>query len=224
MPLYATVGEDLRVPYPGGTAPGSTTWRYRDGTGATVGTLTGQALVLNGALIPGSAHTLPGASLFAYRFLSFSDRPSEMISVTVTNPYMLTATPAQARGVIGLNEAEILDDDLDFVAAALALDVFSEGVFRPLLASSRNAQRLVVLDALLALEASMRARIAQSMSTDAVKFTRFAGLDVGEVLDEIKSERHGLATELFGAEAVPAIPTPTLFTLGATRDDPFPGA
>lgn len=224
MRLYVAVGDTLRVPYPGGTAPGSTTWRYRDGEGLTVGTLVNQSLTANAALIPATAHTLTGGALFAYRYLQFSDRMPELISVTVTNPYMLTANPAAARALIGFNEAEIADEDLDFTAAALALDIQMGGSFRPLLATSPDAQRLVLLDGLLGLEASMRARVAQSMSTDAVAFSRFRDLDVGDILDELKAQRHQLASSLLGTTAILAIPVPTVFTLGATRTDPFPGA
>lgn len=189
-----------------------------------MGALVNQPLTTNAASIPGTAHTLVGAALFAYRYLQFSDRLPETISVLVTNPYMLTATPAQARGLIGFNEAELADGDLDFIGAALALDIQMEGAFRALLATSLDAQRLVLLDGLLKLEASMRARVAQTMSTDAVAFARFRDLDVGAILDDLKAQRRELASGVLGSTAVDDVPIPTIFTLGATRDDPFPGA
>lgn len=220
--IYAFEGEPAVVAPPKGVDL-TGTWSYRDGGGAVVAGLNSVAYASGQVVIPAAAHTLIAPSLFALRFVRFSGS-TETVSVTVIKPYMLTATTTAARTLIGFNEAELPDGELDFHGAALDLDVKAAGAFRPLLATSTEAQRLVLLHALVLIEPSMRARIAQSMSTDAVAFSRFRDLDLGDVLDAIRGERDELGARLIGAAAVPELPAPTVFALGATRDDPFPGA
>lgn len=222
--LYAVEGVGLFVPYPKGTAPVGCTWSYRGGDGALVGGLSAQAIASNGAVIPLGGHTLTAPSLFEFRSLLFSHpQGQETVSVTLTKFYMISTTAQEARGLVGLNQAELPDEDVDFINAALDLDISSAGAFRTALRTSRAAQRLLLLHTLLLAETSLEMRVAQKMASDTVSFTRFNGADLAQNLSRLRNERDLLLTSVLGQTA-PTLPTRTVFTLSATRTDPFPGA
>ncbi len=220
--LYAVEGMGLFVPYPKGTPPIDCTWSYRGGNGlAAGGTSATEPLSNGGALLPPGGHSLPSDALFDFRVLTFSHLlGQEIVSVTITKFYLITSSSDTARNLIGFNEAELSDNDLDFVGAALELDISVQGAFRGLLASSLNAQRLLLLHTVLKSEQSLANRMAQKMSSDAVSFSRYSNVDLRPLLDELRRERDTLLNSVLGQSPEVLAPR-TVFTLSTTRTDPF---
>jgi hypothetical protein len=210
------------------------TWTLRNDAGAVVAGFSNVALSnAAGATtalvdIGTLGNQLANGATTTARFLEVSWVAAGGVRYRSVTPYRIAAwvglsiTPSDVRGLVGLNEAELPDADLDLVGAALALRAEIGNGFPT---GAAVDQRLVALRSFLDMKASLPLRVASAMSSDNVAFKRLANLKVDEVITRLEAD-YGAALALVSptAAALNAPPTPTVLTKARSTLDPITGA
>ena len=209
-------------------AIGSATWLLRDATGTALqaespAIVRGDGYAIS-VTLPGTLHGALGARFLVVGWTS--DGGQERL----THPYRVvrwfphTVTPQDVRNELGLNsEYELLDADVDLVAAAEMVEVSVPNLIAILAnadSTTLYANRAVALRAALNLGNSLQLRAAASMSSDTVKFSRFAKVDFGLILKRMLEEYGDILQTLRSAETT----VPTIFSLSTPASDPITGA
>jgi hypothetical protein len=230
MHVWTDEGATLVVTLDPPAALNSVVWTLRDGAGAVVNGLSAQAAPnLAGATsvlvtLPGSANAKAPTTAVAYRYLETRWAGLDGLIGRAVSHYRvvdwmpLTASATDARALTGLNRAELPDDDVDILTAALSLRSEIGSTFP---GPSPQDQRLIALRAVLDLRASLMLRVAASMSSDSIAFERFSALKLEDVFARIQGEYDRLLAVSAPTLVTPA--TPVIFSTVGPTTDPFTG-
>ena len=209
------------------------TWTLRDDTGAVM--LGHNNVVMsNEAEADSVLITVPGVAnvkasgVVVGRFLEVAWEATGGLKKRLVHDYRicdwisLSVTPAFVRGLVGLNEAELPDDDLDLVSAVLKLRGAIGNSFP---SSEATHQRLVALQALLDIKNSLALRVAATMASDNVSFKRLSSIDMDATIAKLEAdfeETLALVDPELAAEQAP--PVTTVMTKIGSNPDPITGA
>lgn len=210
----------------------SATWTLRDDTGAVVDSRSNVALnnegnaTLVSVLVPQSANQKGGSETVSYRFLEVSWASAggrthrTTVAYRIASWVALSATKGDVRGLLGLNDAELPDDDIDLMGSALAL---RETIGASFPNGTTNSQRLICLHAALSLRNSITLRVASAMASDNVSFKRLADLDIDAIMYRISGDYDATFLAVAPGLAV-SFPVPTFMALAGPTTDPITGS
>lgn len=223
------VREDFVVPDPSTVAVLKI--RTRNGTITHTETVTnpvGSNLVF---MVPNTVNVLSGSNTSEIRSaaLTYMFKGTEQLLVqhyTVTQYIGFTVTPQGVRTLIGLDNAELEDHEIDLISAYYALAAQNGTTFTTAFATEgykgNQANKAVLLQAAIDLAISIPQRLAQKTEEEKASFQRLTKLDpyklmakldteLGQVLDTLKDT----TLVVIGAAA---------FRVAQPTIDPFTGA
>ena len=136
---------------------------------------------------------------------------------------LYSATPADVRAYIGINDAELRDDDIDLNAAYLALKrdlgaLDLDAAFQTGDSLALVANNAVVYQAVLTMLPGLQFRVAQKEQDDTQAYTRLKELDFEALRRSTVARLSEAKREILGEQIL----GPTLFVV-ANVDDPIVG-
>lgn len=207
--------------------PDSAAFQVRDPSGALLLSGSMPAATTSEPLeIPAPQNVLGDGNSFETRFVliqflhdghAFEHRLSYRIA-----PFLpFTGTPGQVRAELGLDPAELPDEDIDLPSAYLELVANAEAAFTAaFLASSVRglaANQAVVLQAAVNVVHTLEMRAAATMRSEDHLFSRFTGIDFAALAARLQNRLAKLISTASG-ETVSLTTGGALFTLSTPTD------
>lgn len=224
----------ITIPFMAGNQPvvpdvGSVTYTIRDQLGTPMTGLTDIAYVTTSTsfqmqiLVPSSAHQIDSARRFERRGVIVKFRVGGA-EVQMSRGYRVvpevahTVTPNQVRAFIGIEEHELPDDDIDVMAAFLAVEKIVGAPLATALTSGTTdelaANTMICMRAVIDVLPSAKQRMAQSEKNGVKEFSR---VDLKE-LDKLRVDAERRYQEALDTLVTPAATSLSLLLVTANTD------
>lgn len=224
-----TVGVQLS---PGADAA-SVLWELRGNNGLVIESGANPNLVTDNAtaVVVSSLHNTivaPTETRFVLFNWTLGAQPFSAMQVYTLTPFLpLRVQPQDVRSAMGLNLAELPDDDIDIQTAAMEVQAdVTPAVFNAAIVagdlSTTQINRMVAYWAGAKFASSLSLRIVESMGNEQSKFNRYGTVDLRGLVASLRGEYERLRNLVTGIADADVV-QPTLFSRGKVGFDTIRG-